>query len=101
MDFNQLQSVKHPKINEPSKYNLFRLHNSKYTLTNNESIDNVFVAISLFFLVILLKYIITRIMYMRPRFYVARDIITYFSLARIVLLDNSFWFAGSEISITL
>ncbi len=51
---------------------------------------NVLDVILLFLLVILLKDMIKWTVYLRPRFSVARDTITYFSKARIVLPDNSF-----------
>ncbi len=60
--------------------------------SNNEFLDNVLIATSLFVLVILLKDITMRIVYMRQRFSEASDTIKYFSQARILLLDNSFLF---------
>ncbi len=90
MDKLQFHDISHPNIQWLRKYSLYHSQTLRHTLTNNEFIDNVLVAISLFVLVILLKDMITRIVYARPRFSVARDTITYFSQARIVLLDNSF-----------
>ena len=90
MDCYQLCNVLRPNIWVPRICSLFHSQIFKHTLTNHEFMDNVLVAIFPFLLVILLKDIITRIAYMRPRFYVAHDNTTYFSQARIVLLDNSF-----------
>ena len=90
MDCYQLYNVSRPKIWEPRTCSLFHSQSFKHTLTTNEFLDNILVAVSLFLLVILLKNIITRIMSMRRRVSVAHDNIAYFSQARIVLLDNSF-----------
>ncbi len=80
-----------PRIDLLPRYSSYYSRSLNHTLTNDEFMDNVLFAISIFLLVILLKDIITRIVYMRPRFSVARDRITYFSQARIVLLDNSYF----------
>ncbi len=71
---------------------LYHSETLRHRLTINEFIDNILVAILLFLLVFLLKHIINRIVYMRTRFSGSRETITYFSQARIVLLDNSFLF---------
>ncbi len=82
--------IKNPSIQVFRRYSLYHSRTLRHTLTNNEFFDNVLVAIVLFLLVILVKDIITRIVYARPRFSVARDTSTYFSQARIVLLDNTY-----------
>ena len=90
MDFHRIFNITHPSIQGTRKYSLYHSETLRHTVTHNEFMDNVLVATSLFLLVILLKDIITRIVYMQPRFSVADNTITYFSQARIVLLDNSF-----------
>ncbi len=90
MDCHELYNESHPNIWAPRKCSLFHSQNFKHTLTHHEFKDNVLVAVSLFLLGTLLKDIITRIVYMRPRFSPDHDNITYFSQARIVLLDNSY-----------
>ncbi len=90
MGFYQLYNVSHSNICPHRKWNLFHSQNFKRTLTNHEFMENSLAAISIFLLVIMLKDLINRIVYMRPRFSVAYNNITYFSQARIVLLDNSF-----------
>ncbi len=90
MDLFRSFNITHPRIQGLQKYSLYHSQLFRHTLTNNEFIDNVLVAISLFVLVILLKDAIARIVYMRPRFSTTSDTLTYFSQARIVLLDNNF-----------
>ncbi len=90
MDRFKLFNITHPNIQEPSKHSLYHSQAFRHTLTNNEFLDNVLVAVSFFLLLLLLKDIITTIVYMRPRFCAASDTVTYFSQARIVLFDNSY-----------
>ncbi len=90
MDYIQRFNITHPCVQEARKHRLFHSRVFRHTLTNNEFIDSVLVVVSLFLFVILLNDIITRIVYMRPRFSAGSDTITYFSQVRIVLLDNSF-----------
>ena len=90
MGSDEFYNISHSSFQPPAKYSLIYSMSLKHTLTSNEFMDNALVAISLFLLVILLKDIITRIVYMSPRFSVARNTISYFSQARIVLLDNSY-----------
>ncbi len=80
----------HPNIFVLTPQNLYKSQILKHTFTNNAIADSVLVTIRLFVLVILLKDIIVRFVYMRPRRGTEGDTITYFSQARIVLLDNSF-----------
>ncbi len=90
MDFHRFYKISHPSFTAPPKHSLYHSETLKHTLTHNEFMDNVLAAKSLFLLVILLKDIITRIVYMCPRFSVARNTISYFSQARILLLDKSY-----------
>ncbi len=66
MDLFQAFNITHPSIRAPQKYCLYHSRNFRHTLTNNEFLDNILIAVSLFLFVILLKDIITRIVYMRP-----------------------------------
>ncbi len=79
MDKFQFHNITHLNIQWLRKYSLHHSQTLRHTLNNNEFIDNVLVAITLFVLVILLKDIIITVVYARPRFSVARDTITYFS----------------------
>ncbi len=90
MDLHQFYNISHLNVSGPPKNSLYFSEAPKHTLTNNEFMDNFLGAFSLFLVVTLLKDIITRIVYMRPRFSAARGTITYFSQARTALLGNSF-----------